>query len=153
MLRPKFNTYGIKIGILGLETYYVKLPGHIKNAETFDFPVSYKIIKGSTIKRIVEMGDTSLLGPFIEAAKEFEREGIEAITGSCGFLCLFQRELADAVNIPVFTSSLLQVPMAIRMIGNGKKVGILTASKPSLTQKHFDAVGIDPRFGFCSWDG
>ncbi len=34
--------------------------------------------------------------------------------------------MANAVSIPVFTSSLLQVPHVYRMLGKGKKVGILT---------------------------
>lgn len=144
MLRTGFNIYGIKIGILCLESYYSKLPGHIKNASTFEFPVRYKIVKSATPERIVELADMSLLEPFIEAAKELEREGIEAITTSCGFLCLFQKEIADAVNIPVFASSLIQVPMLSKMLGEHKKVGIITASKSSLTSKHFNAVGIDP---------
>jgi len=144
MLRTGFNIYGIKIGILGLESYYSKLPGHIKNAATFEFPVRYKVVKDATPERIVELADMSLLEPFIEAAKELEREGIEAITTSCGFLCLFQKEMADAVNIPVFASSLIQVPMLSKMLDEHKKVGIITASKSSLTSKHFNAVGIDP---------
>ena len=144
MLRAGFNIYGIKIGILCLESYYPKLPGHVKNASTFEFPVKYKIVKDATPERIVELADMSLLEPFIEAAKELEREGVEAITTSCGFLCLFQKEIANAVNIPVFTSSLIQVPMLSKMLGRHKKVGIMTASKSSLTPKHFNVVGIDP---------
>lgn len=144
MLRTGFNIYGIKIGILCLESYYSKLPGHIKNAATFEFPIRYKIVKSATPERIVELADMSLLEPFIEAAKELEREGIEAITTSCGFLCLFQREIADAVSIPVFASSLIQVPMLSKMLGKHRKVGVITASKSSLTSKHFNAVGIDP---------
>lgn len=144
MLRTGFNIYGIKIGILCLESYYSKLPGHIKNASTFEFPVRYKIVKGATPERIIELADMSLLEPFIEAARELEKEGIEAITTSCGFLCLFQKEIAEAVNIPVFTSSLIQVPMLSKMLGKHKKVGIITASKSLLTSKHFTAAGIDP---------
>lgn len=144
MLRTGFNIYGIKTGILCLESYYSKLPGHIKNASTFEFPVRYKIVKGATPERIIELADMSLLEPFIEAARELEKEGIEAITTSCGFLCLFQKEIAEAVNIPVFTSSLIQVPMLSKMLGKHRKVGIITASKSLLTSKHFTAAGIDP---------
>lgn len=144
MLRTGFNIYGIKTGILCLESYYSKLPGHIKNASTFEFPVRYKIVKGATPERIVELADMSLLEPFIEAARELEKEGIEAITTSCGFLCLFQKEIAEAVNIPVFTSSLIQVPMLSKMLGKHRKIGIITASKSLLTSKHFTAAGIDP---------
>jgi hypothetical protein len=105
------NIYGIPIGVLSLESYFAKPPGHIKNASTFDFPVTFKVVKGATTKKVVDYGDRSLLEPFIAAARELESEGVEAITGSCGFLALFQREIADAVNIPVFLSSLIQVPM------------------------------------------
>ena len=135
MLKTGFNIYGIIIGILGLESYYPKLPGHIKNASTFEFPVRYKIVKGATPERIVELADMSLLEPFIKAAKDLEREGIEAITTSCGFLSLFQKEMAEAVNIPVFTSSLIQVPMIGKILGKHKRVGIITASKSSLSSK------------------
>jgi len=80
---------------------------------------------------------------FIAAAREFEAEGVRAITGSCGFLALFQRELANAVNIPVFMSSLLQVPLVYRMLEAEQKVGVMTAHKESLTPAHLQAVGAD----------
>jgi Asp/Glu/hydantoin racemase len=83
------------------------------------------------------------VGSFIEAARELEREGVRAITSTCGFLALFQRELADAVSIPVYTSSLIQIPMVSRMIGSNRKVGILTAKKSRITAEHLRAVGAD----------
>ncbi len=39
-----------------------------------------------------------------QLAKEVEKEGVRAITTSCGFNAIFQEALANAVNIPVFTS-------------------------------------------------
>ncbi len=137
------NIYGIPIGVLSLESYFAKPPGHIKNARTFDFPVTFKVVKGATTKKVVDHGDRSLLEPFITAAQELESEGVEAITGSCGFLALFQREIADAVNIPVFLSSLIQVPLVYCMLKQNQKVGILTAKKDSLTQQHLRAVGAE----------
>jgi len=118
------NIYGIPIGVLSLESYFPKGPGHIKNATTFHLPVTYKIVEGATVKRVVDQADRSLLKPFIEAVHELEREGIQAITGSCGFLVLFQRDLADVVNVPVFVSSLIQVPMVYRMLRQDQKVGL-----------------------------
>ncbi|MCK4786114.1 MAG: aspartate/glutamate racemase family protein [Desulfobacteraceae bacterium] len=138
-----FNIYGIPIGVLSLESYFPKGPGHIKNATTFHFPVTYKIVKGATVKRVVDQADSRLLKPFINAARELEREGVQAITGSCGFLALFQRELADAVNVPVFVSSLIQVPMVYRMLRKHQKVGLIVAQKRTLTQEHLRAVGAD----------
>ena len=137
------NIYGIPIGVLCLETYYTKVPGHIKNATTFDFPVAYKVVKGATPKNVVDHPDLRFLQLFIEAACEFEREGIQAITGSCGFLVLFQKELADSVRVPVYISSLIQVPLVHRMLKRDQKVGIMVAKKSSFTQEHLRAVGAD----------
>ncbi|GBE42549.1 hypothetical protein BMS3Bbin10_00611 [bacterium BMS3Bbin10] len=135
------NIYGIAIGVLCLESYFAKLPGHIKNATSFDFPVSYKVVGGATVERLLRRPDPELRARFIEAARELERDGVAAITGSCGFLALFQKELADAVDIPVFASSLIQVPMVHRMLKDGQTVGVMTASSKSLTPAHFEAVG------------
>ena len=143
ILKGGANIYGIPIGVLSLESYFAKPPGHVKNAGTFGFPVTFKVVKGATTKKLVDHADRSLLEPFIAAAQELESEGVEAITGSCGFLVLFQREIADAVNIPVFLSSLIQVPMVYRMLKQNQKVGILTAKKDSLTQQHLRAVGAE----------
>jgi len=143
ILQGGANVYGIPIGVLSLESYFAKPPGHIKNASTFAFPITFKMVKGATTKRVVDYGDRSLLQPFIEAARELEREGVLAITGSCGFLVLFQRELADAVSVPVFVSSLIQVPMVHCMLKQNQKVGILTAKKNSLTPEHLAAVGAE----------
>jgi Asp/Glu/hydantoin racemase len=137
------NICGIPIGVLCLETYYGKVPGHIRNATTFHFPVTYKVVKGATPRNVVEKADPSLVGSFVQAARELEQEGVRAITSSCGFLVLFQRELADSVHIPVFVSSLIQIPMVHRMLRKDQKVGILTASKNSLTEEHLRAVGAD----------
>lgn len=136
------TNYGEAIGILMLDTKFPRIPGDIGNALTFDFPVKYKKVKGATSQRVVREADPSLIAPFIEAARELEEEGVSAITTSCGFLAIFHDYLADAVSIPVFTSSLLQVPIVFRMLKKGQKVGIMTASKLHLTELHFKGAGI-----------
>lgn len=143
LLQGGYNTYGIPIGVLGLESYYAKPPGHIKNPSSFRFPVLYKSVKGVTVKKLLREPSAAQLELFIAAARELEAEGVRAITGSCGFLALFQRELADAVNVPVFMSSLLQVPLVHQMLRPQQKVGVITAHKESLTPAHLRAVGAD----------
>ena len=81
----------------------------------------------------------------IDEARRMERQGIRAITTSCGFNAVFQRELADAVRVPVFTSSLMQVPLVQRMLGNQRTVGVITAKKAALTEKHLKGAGIEDR--------
>jgi aspartate/glutamate racemase len=137
------NIYGYPIGILMLETQFPRIPGEIGNATTWDFPVLYKIVKKATPDIVVRKGAPDLLAPFIKAAQELEREGVRAITTNCGFLALFQKEMASAVSIPVFTSSLMQVPLVYMMIRPSQKVGIITIHSKSLTQKHLSCVGAD----------
>ncbi|HEX4831824.1 MAG TPA: aspartate/glutamate racemase family protein [Trebonia sp.] len=130
-----------RIGVLCLDTSFTKPPGHIRNPATFSFPVTYRVVAGATPGRVVTDPDPALLGPFIDAARELEAGGVAAITGACGFLVAFQRELAASVGIPLFTSSLLQVPLAARMLPAGKRVGVLAASAGALTARHFEAAG------------
>jgi len=137
------NIYGYPIGILMLETQFPRIPGEIGNATTWDFPVLYKIVKKATPDIVVRKGAPDLLAPFIKAAQELEREGVRAITTNCGFLALFQKEMASAVSIPVFTSSLMQVPLVYMMIRPSQKVGIITIHSKSLTQKHLACAGAD----------
>ena len=142
--RTGYSFYGQPIGILCLDTKTERPLGHIKNAMTFDFPVRYKLVKGATISRVVKEQDPKLLGPFVEAGRELEKEGVEAITTSCGFLSLFQEELASSLNVPVFTSSLLQIPMIHKMLRKNDRIGVITADKGSLTERHLRACGWDP---------
>ena len=137
------NVYGYDIGVLVLDSTFPRIKGDIGNAKTWDFPVLYKRVEGGTPKKVVLELSLKDIEPFIQAAKELEREGVRAITTTCGFLSLFQKELCDSVNIPVFTSALLFVPMLSKMIASDKKIGVLTANKKTLTKKHLKAVGIE----------
>ena len=136
------SIYGVAIGILVLDTKFPRIPGDIGNASTFDFPVRIRMVPGATGQRVVMEGDESLLPDFIEAAKELEAAGVRAITTSCGYLITFQGALNEAVNVPVFTSNLLQVPMVSRMLPKGKKVGILVMDSRRLTERHLKLAGI-----------
>jgi aspartate/glutamate racemase len=135
------NICGTTIGVLCLESYFPKPPGHIKNPSSLPFPVLYEMIDGITVPDLLNNPTPEMLEPFIKGAQKLEREGVRAITGSCGFLALFQSELAAAVNIPVFASSLIQVPLAFQMTGAKAPVGIMTAAAKSLTPAHMQGVG------------
>jgi hypothetical protein len=105
MVRGGREIYGVKLGILMLDSKFARIPGDVGNATTYNFPVMYKIIKGATGNRVLR-GDRTLLEPFIDGAKELVEAGCRAVTTSCGFLALFQEEMAASVDVPVFTSSL-----------------------------------------------
>jgi len=129
------------LGVVMLETRFPRPRGDIGNAETFAFPVRYRTVRGASPRRVVVERDASLLAPFIAAARELEDEGVAAITTSCGFLALFQRELAAAVAVPLWTSSLLLVAELERGGRDGRRVGIVTADAASLGADHLRAVG------------
>ncbi|MGI9387712.1 MAG: aspartate/glutamate racemase family protein [Methyloligellaceae bacterium] len=140
-LKGGANISGVTIGVLCLESYFPKPPGHIKNPSGLNFPVLYETVRGATVAKLVNGPEPEFVDPFLDAAKRLEQEGVRAITGSCGFLALFQRELAAAVDIPVFASSLIQLPLVYNMLGRRGGVGVLTASGPNLTHQHLAAVG------------
>lgn len=139
-----------KIAILRWESGHVpqglmqleQLPGNSTNLASYPFPVKLVEVKGANTDTVILHPSQKLLEDMIQLAKELEKEGVRAITTSCGFNAIFQEALANAVDIPVFTSSLLQVPFAQALVGRDRAVGVITASASSLSEKHLRACGI-----------
>ena len=129
IVKGGITNQGMLVGILMLDTVFPRLPGDVGNGWTFDFPVMFRKVLGANPTSVVKNADPALLRPFIEGAQALEAAGAKAIATSCGFLVMFQKEMAEAVNIPVISSSLLQVPFVDRLLGPDKKVGIITAKR------------------------
>lgn len=126
-------------GLVQLE----ELPGNSTNPETFEFPLKYSRVKGANIHTILENPCQKVLQSMINEACKMEEQGIKAITTSCGFNAIFQRELADSVSIPVFTSSLMQIPLVQNMMGKQRVIGVITAKKSALSEQHLENAGIN----------
>jgi len=137
--------YGEAIGIILNKTRAPLPPGNVGNASTYNFPVRIKNIEDFPSDWWCDKEGPSLRRQkkFIEAAKQLEKEGVRAITTGCGFFAIFQEEASKALNVPLFTSPLLLVPLVSRMIGRKKKVGILTAGAKYLKGPFLRNVGID----------
>lgn len=118
-----------------------RILGDQGNSFTYDFPVRYKNIN-SILKRLIR-NDQKLLPDIVRAAKELENEGVKALTTTCGFAVLYQKEIADAVSIPVFTSSLMQVPLVHRILKKEQRIGIITANATLLKREYLQAAGIE----------
>ena len=138
------SLYGARVGILTLETRFPRIPGDMGNAETWPFPVLYKIVSGASPRRVVCHRAEGLLDEFLSAAGELVQFGADGITTTCGFLSLYQHQIAAHVGVPVATSSLMQIPLIERVLPPGKRVGVLTVSAANLTEEHLVAVGADP---------
>jgi Asp/Glu/hydantoin racemase len=133
--------YGARLGILMLEARFPRIPGDMGNAGTWPFPVLYRVVRDASPERVVRRRAEGLLPAFIDAAEELVRLGADGITTNCGFLSLFQAEIAARVKVPVATSSLMQIPMVQATLPPGKRVGVLTVDARSLTPDHLNAAG------------
>jgi hypothetical protein len=134
--------YGAPLGILMLEARFPRIPGDMGNATTWPFPVLYSVVRGASPEKVVLQGARGLLPDFIASAKELVRLGAEALTTNCGFLSLFQQEIAEATGVPVATSSIMQVPWVQATLAPGRRVGIVTISGSTLTPAHLSAIGV-----------
>jgi len=147
------------LGILMLETQFPRILGDIGHPDSWAFPVRYHVVASASAERALRKDARTLTPLFIDAARELVAQGVSGLTTSCGFLSLVQQELTAAVNVPVATSSLMQVPMVQATLPPGRRVGVLTIDAAHLSQAHLQAarvppntpvVGTDPDGAFAS---
>jgi len=142
MIARNKTYHGVSIGILMVDSRFQRFSGDIGNARTWDFPVQYSVVRGATPAQMINLASSQVLEPLLDAAEQLVADGVDAISTTCGFLGLYQNELCERLNVPVATSALLQVPMVERLIGEGRRVGVLTYSQPALNSAHLEAVGV-----------
>ena len=133
----KWEEGKVPVGLMQLEP----LPGNSTNLKSYPFPVKLISIKGANADTVIIHPSQELLKEMIRISKRLIKEdGIQAISTSCGFNAIFQKGLADALDVPVFTSALLQVPLVHNMIGKDQKIGIITANRAALTRDRKSVV-------------
>jgi hypothetical protein len=134
---------GSFLGIVMLDTRFPRPLGDIGNPQSFTVPVRKALVLGafpdSVVQTAAGLRANNLAAGFVATVRQLERDGAAAITTSCGFLVLLQRELQTAVKVPVVTSSLLMLPGLLRA---QKQVGVLTISAASLQAVHLRAAGV-----------
>jgi hypothetical protein len=132
---------GEAIGILLLETSVPFIPGDVANATTYSFPVRFRKVENFSVRRAL-IKDSSVYENLLEGARDLVQQGVRAVTGDCGFMGIHQKKLAGELGVPVFLSSLLQIPFISLLIGEDAKVGIITADSKSLSSDLLEAVGV-----------
>lgn len=135
------DSYGHAVGILMLDYRGPFIPGDVGNATSYDYPVLFKVVKGLTFDR-VKAGDQSITEDIVEAARELEQFGVRGISSDCGFLVKYQAAVAGAVKVPVFMSSLLQIPFLSLMFDSSRPVGCITATRKALGNQVLEMAGI-----------
>ena len=132
---------GEAVGILLLDTAVPFIPGDVANATTYHFPVRFQKVGGFSVARAIGK-DPTVYALLHDAARDLVGQGVRAVTGDCGFMALHQPRLARDLPVPVFLSSLLQIPFILSIIGDGEKVGVITADSRSLDAALLGALNI-----------
>ena len=118
---------GAPIGILQFPANIPMMPGNVGNASTFDFPVIYHQLLDIDLCAMIE-GRSSKedIARFIEGAKALEAQGVRAIGANCGFWANYQREIAEAIDVPFVSSSLVQIPWLLNILKPAQKIMVFT---------------------------
>lgn len=142
MVQGGKSVYGVSVGVMLLDTTIPRPPGDVGNARTFDFPVLYDTVPGASTGLAVERSASGLLERFVDVGRDLVRRGARALSTSCGFLSIHQREMTAKVDAFVATSSLLQIPMLLKMVGQNSHLGVITANASTLSSEHLAGAGI-----------
>lgn len=134
---------GMGLGIMVMDQAYPGFPGDVRNASAYPFPIQFEIIEGMEIDPLLYGKNINQFTPAIlKAAKKLEKIGCRGVAAECGFFAYYQKTIADELSIPVFMSSLLQVPFIQQTISSKQRVGILCANKDRLHDVHLENVGV-----------
>lgn len=139
--RKTSGGYGFHVGLLLLTKTNAFIPGDTANASTYDYPVVYRTVPGAFNHKTLLLGDPEVDDAVVRTAKELEALGVHGISSDCGFFINYQDRVRKAVKIPVFLSSLLQLPMVSALLGKDKTIGIITANSVSLGNRVLEISG------------
>lgn len=140
--RKMAESYGYSVGILLLDYKGPFVPGDVGNATSYDFPVLYKTVPKASSARIFR-GDPELEAAVIQAARELEAEGVKGISSDCGYFVNYQDVVAKAVSIPVYLSSLLQLPFISASLGRRRPIGVICANSNALGNHVLEMTGVE----------
>lgn len=126
------------LGILMLDTRFPRIVGDVGNAASYDYPVIFRKMEGiGSADAVAAHPDRPRVLAALKAnAEALAAQGAVALGTSCGFLALYQDDLASVSPVPVATSALLHIKRL-----REKNVGVITASAKNLTPAHLAAVG------------
>lgn len=129
------------LGVLCLTSWFAKPRGHLRNPRSFDYPVVFEVMEGIDIPGLLHAPSERLPEVLIERARLLERGGVKVIAGSCGFMARYQRQVAEAVSVPVVLSSLTLLPRLDILHGGTSRLGVLTADADALGEPQLRGAG------------
>lgn len=131
------------LGIIMLDTRFPRPMGDVGHPLTFGVSTHKDVFKGvwpaTVVTTAASLRQARMVPGFQGMVRSMQMRGVKAVTTSCGFLVLLQKELQAVAKIPVVTSSLLQLPA---LLAKEPQVGVLTISAGSLSAEHLRAAGV-----------
>jgi hypothetical protein len=125
------------LGILNLErgpTPPAARPGALLHPDTFDFPVISETVEGAWVD-VAMRGDPSLEPASVAAAQRLVDRGAVAISSNCASFIRLQDAVADSVDVPVATSTLVLLPALLCQLPPKAKIAVLSADSAKSVER------------------
>lgn len=122
------------LGVIRLDYDYPPAPGDIDCSDSFSYDVYYKVVPGLTFE-MCQKGEMTeeVKQRFKDSIKWLvEEKKVNGITGDCGFMMNFQSLARETTKIPMFMSSLCQLPAVTCCYAEKEQIIIMTANGKSL---------------------
>jgi hypothetical protein len=133
-----------KLGVLRID-YQTDMESNNESISGLD--IEYAVIQGLTLEKAQQSYiDDNIKKSIITAIKKLETKYVKGITGDSSFLIDYQKLIQEHTILPVFMTSLLQIPIACANIKPDEKIGIISANSESLTpnlKTLFKKIGIN----------
>lgn len=122
------------LGVVMLDYAYPPAIGDIDHPDTYAYNVLYVKVMGLTFEKcqIGKPLEEPVKTNFINAIKFLEKWGVKGITGDCGFMLNYQAFARTLTHLPVFMSSLCQLPSVSCSYSNNENIAIFTANGEKL---------------------
>jgi hypothetical protein len=133
---------GFRIGVLVLDTAHELVVGNVQNAQSFHFPVLYEVVRGVTLKELMQ-ADHATESSIIERALALQQAGVSAVVGACGSFANYQKAVAGALRVPVFLSILLEIPLILLALPPSQQLGVVFADPAAFSARMRQNCGID----------
>ena len=130
-----------RVGVILLDTRFPRPPGDIGHPATFAGLGLFEVVPGASVKRAMGVDGDGLAPDFISARDRLIERGAEIVTTSCGILVNHQLALQRDCPVPVVTSSLLQSPGVVAVLGAGQRVGVIAMDSRTLNRAVLDVAG------------
>lgn len=141
-VRRGFPWYGTDLGIALLDDGGIAAPeGDVANARSYTFPVQYDLMPGLGGLDLTAEHRDDVRERLTACARRLADRGAKVVLAGCGMFARYQDAAADSSPVPLATSSLLQVPLALRLVPQDRRVLVICVDSHWIGPEHLTACG------------